>query len=463
MSGLVIRNATIIDATGADPQPGATIVVGADGAITAVGPDASVEIPQGVEVVDGTGKYVIPGLMDANVHLVAARTPDTLLDFEETYHELALEAAELSLKYGTTTVFDTWGPAGPLVQARDAINAGTAKGSRIYCAGNIIGLGGPLSPDFLAPGVFLERERVARINEIWERGTGPELSTMTAEQVGERVDQYIEETGVDFIKWAITDHNSAPGSFYLFLDRANRAIVESARKYGKTVQAHTTTVESLRSEVELGAEVLQHGDITMGEAIPEDLIDEIVRRGQATAALVLSEARLEWTQTAQVMAAGMMREGYRLADVNQRAMIAKGARLMLTTDGFAYGPRVWNHPGFRAGTLSPDTPDISVQLGFGHFNWIKGAFEKGMKPMEVLRSATSHIADAYRVSDLVGTLEVGKQGDMLVLDSDPLGGFEAYREIRHVIKGGEIVDREALAQNMQVGADWVKEFGFSAS
>ena len=462
MSGIVIRNATIIDATGADPQPGSTIVVGADGAITAVGPDASTEIPQGVEVVDGTGKYVIPGLMDANVHLVAARTPDTLLDFEENYHELAIEAAELTLKYGTTTVFDTWGPAAPLVQARDAINAGTAKGSRIYCAGNIIGLGGPLSSDFLAPGVFLERDRVARINEIWERGTGPELSTFTAEQVGERIDQYIEETGVDFIKWAITDHNSAPGDFYLFLDRANRAIVDSARKAGLTVQAHTSTVESLRTEVELGADVLQHGDITMGQAIPEYLIDEIVERGQATAALVLSEARLHWTQTAAV-SAGVMREGYYWGDVNQRAMIAKGARLMLTTDGFAYGPRIWNHPGFRAGTLSPDTPDISVQLGFGHFNWIKGAFEKGMQPMEVLRSATSHIADAYQVSHLVGTLEVGKQGDMLVLDADPLSGHEAYREIRHVIKGGEIVDRDGLAQNMQVGADWVKEFGFTAS
>src|SRR5690606_20887929 len=154
-----------------------------------------------------------------------------------------LEAAELTLKYGVTTVFDTWGPAEPLTTARDKINSGEAQGSRVYCAGNIIGLGGPLSPDFVDPGVFLERDRVARINEVWTRGTGPELSTMTAEQVGERVEEYIESTGVDFIKWAVDDHNSAPGSFYLFLDKANRAIVDAARKHGKTVQAHTMTVE----------------------------------------------------------------------------------------------------------------------------------------------------------------------------------------------------------------------------
>lgn len=458
MAGIAIRNATIIDATGAEPQTGATIVVGEDGAIASVGPDAAVEIPQGVQVIDGTGKHVIPGLMDANVHLVAARTPDTLLDFEETYHELALEAAELTLKYGTTTVFDTWGPAGPVTTARDMINSGQAQGSRVYCAGNIIGLSGPLSTDFVNPGVFLEKERVARINEIWERGTGGDLTTMSAEEVGDRVAQYIEATGVDFIKWAIDDHNSAPGSFYMFLDRANRAIVDTARRYGKTVQAHTMLVESLRLEVELEADVLQHGDITTKQHIPDWLIQEIVDKGLSIASLIITDAHLNWTQTAPA-AAGPFREIRKIADDNQRALIAAGAKLMLTTDGFAYGPRVYNHPGFRAGTLSPEIPELSIQLGYSHFNWIKGAWEKGMEPMEVLRSSTSRIAEAYKVDDFVGTLVAGKQGDMLVLDGDPLASYDAYRAIDHIIKGGAIVNRDSLAQNMQVGEDFIAKFG----
>lgn len=458
MSALVIRNATVIDATGAAPKPSTTIVIAEDGTIAAIGPDATTSIPQGIEVIDGTGRFVIPGLMDANVHLVGARTTDTLLDFEGRYDELALEAAQLTLKYGVTTVFDTWGPSGPVAQTRDAIKAGTAQGSHIYYSGNIIGLGGPLSMDFVDPGSFLQSDTVARINETWERGTGPLLTSLTSEQLGDRIAQYIEETGVDFVKWASTDHSTAPGNFYMFTDRMQRAIVDTSRRYGKTVQAHTTTVESLRSVVELDVDVLQHGDITAEQTISDELISLIAEKGLPTAALIVTEKHLAWNQTSPATE-GEMRDMRAIADVNQRNLIAAGARLMLTTDGFAYGPRITDHPGFRAGTLSPDVPELSIQLGYSHFNWIKGAWEKGMSPMEVLRSSTAYIAEAYRVNDVVGTLEVGKRGDVLVLEQDPMQSHEAYRSIKHVVQSGSVVDREGLAKNLQVASDVIAEHG----
>jgi imidazolonepropionase-like amidohydrolase len=369
MAKLAIRHATVIDATGADPVPDATVLVGDDGRIEAVGRDASVTVPDGVEVVDASGCHVIPGLTDANVHLVASRTPDTLLDFQGRYHELALEAAELTLKYGLTTVFDTWGPAGPLTTARDAINTGAATGSRIFCAGNIIGLGGPLSADFMDPGTVLQRDTVARINEIWEEGTGPRLASMTVQEVAARVDEYIERTGVDFVKYAATDHR-AEMYFLLFSENAQQAIVDTAHRHGKTVQAHTTTVESLRIEVALGADVLQHGDLTIEQPIPDALLDEIVAKKLPTASLVVTDRHLAWSNEHNT---GAMKSGRQMADINQRALIARGARLLLTTDGFAYGPRIKEHPGFRAGTLSDDVPDLPVQLGRSHLSWIKGA------------------------------------------------------------------------------------------
>lgn len=451
MSSLAVRNATIIDATGAAPIAGATIVI-ENGTITAVGTDAVV--PEGAEVIDGTGRYVIPGLMDANVHLVASRTPDTLLEFEGRYDELAREAAELTLKYGVTTVFDTWGPTAPLIATRDAINAGEIAGSRVFCAGNILGLGGPLSDDFVAPGAFLQRDTVAQINNVWERGMGPQLAARSVSQIADATAVYIEETGVDFIKWAATDHLATAGGmiFMMFSEAAQQAIHDTAHSYGKTTQAHTTTVDSLRISVDIGVDLLQHGDLTVGQPASGELLDRIAEQRIPTAALVCTDAYLAWSGSSQ---AGAAFHPVRVnGDHNQRGLIERGARLLLTTDGFAYGPRIWDHPGFRAGTLTPDSvPDLPVLLGFSHFHWLQGAAERGMGAMEMLRSATSHIAEAYGVSDKLGTLEVGKVGDLLVLDADPLADPAHYRRIAHVVKEGVVVDRDALATNLQLGVD----------
>lgn len=453
MPKLAIQNATIIDGTGAVPLEGGTIVVGEDGLIEAVGSGVSVEVPPGAERIDATGAFVIPGLMDANVHLVAARTPDTLLEFRGRYEELGFEAAELTLKYGVTTVFDTWGPATPATRVRDAINAKEATGSRVYCSGNIIGLGGPLSDDFVAPGTFLLRDTVAAINYEWERGTGPHLATKSVAQIAEATARYIEETGVDFIKWAATDHLATAGGmiFLMFSEKAQQAIHETARSYGRPTQAHTTTVDSLRISVDLGVDLLQHGDMTVGQPAPEALLNEIAEKKIPTAALVCTDEHLSWSASSATTA-GMHATRVN-ADKNQRGLIARGAPLLLTTDGFAYGPRISEHPGFRAGTLSPSVPDLPVQLGRSHFAWIKGAAERGMSPMEILKSATSHVAEAYGVSDTLGSLEVGKTGDLVVLDRNPLEDYAAYTRIRHVVKEGEVVNREALAQNLQLAVD----------
>ncbi|MGO3147955.1 MAG: amidohydrolase family protein [Leucobacter sp.] len=454
MSRIAIRKATVIDATGQAPLVDTTIVVDDAGLISEVGPDGQVSIPSGTQVIDGRGKHVVPGLIDANVHLVAARTPDTLFEYEGRYEELVLEAAELTLKYGVTTVFDSWGPVGPITAVRDSIRRGETVGPNIYCAGNIIGLGGPLSVDFFPVHGTFEAERVARINAVWERGTGTELASMAAEEVADRIGVYIEEARVDFVKWASTDHRaSSPGVFYMLSDRQQAAIAQTARSLGKTFQAHTTTVESLKLLVDLDANVLQHGDITLDRPAPEWLLEEIVSKQLPTAALVVTDLHLEWSAATPGVAIHPMRV---MADKNQRSLIKQGARLLLTTDGFAYGPRVWNHPGFGSGSLRPTVPDQPVQLGRGHVHWMEGAVERGMSRMEVLRSSTAYVAEAYGVSDHVGTIEPGKLGDLLVLDANPLDDLDAYRKISDVIKQGSVVDRDALAREMTLGVDTVE-------
>ncbi|WP_425155504.1 amidohydrolase family protein [Candidatus Palauibacter sp.] len=208
--GVVAQSLAVTGATVIDPLAGAPladgVVVMEDGRIIAVGAAGAVDVPAGTEIIDVRGKYVIPGLMDANLHLYLNLDLETLIKYEGRYHEIVLEAAQLTLKSGQTTVFDTWGPLGALARARDMINAGEAPGSRIYFAGNIIGFDGPLSRDFRAEAAaHVSKAFVNRTNEAWEQGTGRDLMWMTPDSVRAAIREYTG-TGVDFLKYGSSSH-----------------------------------------------------------------------------------------------------------------------------------------------------------------------------------------------------------------------------------------------------------------
>src|SRR6202012_1873678 len=109
--------------------------------ISAVG-TREVVIPPHVRTISAAGKYIIPGLLDANVHLLGDIRLENLMRHLGSYEDLIVEAAQVALRGGLTTVFDTWGPRRFLMAVRDNINAGKLPGSRIFCAGNIIGFDG---------------------------------------------------------------------------------------------------------------------------------------------------------------------------------------------------------------------------------------------------------------------------------------------------------------------------------
>ena len=143
-----ITGATLIDGTGGAPVPDAVVVVTGD-RITAAGPRASVPVPAGATIVDAAGQFIVPGFIDTNVHLslyggVNDRY-ETLVRYNARQPEIVLEAAQLQLKHGVTTVRDSYGVLPALVATRDRINRGEATGARILAAGNIVGWGGPYS------------------------------------------------------------------------------------------------------------------------------------------------------------------------------------------------------------------------------------------------------------------------------------------------------------------------------
>ncbi len=432
---IAVTGGTVIDATGRPPMPDAVVLI-KDGRIVAVGNAAAVTIPASANRIDARGKYVIPGLMDANLHLFLNIPLDDLIRLEDRYDEVVIEGAQIALKNGMTTVFDTWGPTAALIKARDRINAGQAVGSRFYLAGNIIGFSGPLGPDFLgAAAAHVPKAFTKKINDTWEQGTGRELLWMPPDTLRAAIRKYLG-LSVDFLKFGGSGHVDM--NLLTFSPRAERVIVEEGHRAGRTVQAHVSSPESIDMAVDAGVDILTHGDIS-GPAypIPAETIKKIVDRGVSVSALAVTKRHLDaMTKLAQPGLAPY----HKIALENIRNMVKAGVKLLVSTDSGVEDPiRQAESPN-----LAADTSDSRVKLGEGHFNAMMAFEEAGMTPMEILKSATSNVARAYKLEQEIGTLEPGRRGDLVILDANPLESARNYRRIRSVIKDGRVIDLAAL-------------------
>lgn len=442
---LAIVGSTIIDGTGRVPISNSTIVIN-EGRIVLVGEQSRIKLPPEADVIDGRGKYVIPGLMDANVHLLLDVEPEYLLKADGRYEPLIIEAAQIALKNGVTTVFDTWGPRQALVNVRDRINSGEIVGSRIYLAGNIIGFSGPMSADFFHEARSVVSKEVAdKVDNEWEQGVGSDLLWMTPEEVQLRVREYIASGKIDLVKYASSGHVNM--QFIAFSPEVQRVIVDEAHRAGLTAQAHSTSVESLKLEIGAGVDLLQHCDWSGPVPLPADLIKRVAQSRIPCAALVVTDRHLQWiVDSAKRLGAlsgrlAALSDMYQIKDINSRNLIKAGAVLLLTTDAGIYGPSVSTSPLL---SIMNSAPDLSTSLGNAHFLWLQAVQERGMSPMDALLSATRNIAVAYKKDSEIGTLEVGKRADLLVLDADPLQDVRNYRRIYAILKDGEVVDRSAL-------------------
>jgi imidazolonepropionase-like amidohydrolase len=439
---LLISGPTIIDGVAERPIEGQSIWVEA-GRIKAIARQSELGASSSVEVIEASGKYVIPGLMNANVHLLADLRLENLVRYEREHEHLIAEAAQIALKNGLTTVFDTAGPRQPLMTVRDKINAGQVPGSRFFCAGWIIGLDGPFSQDFLAktPEVA-SAALVEQINDLCAENVGPPLSWMTPDEVAKEVRVYINK-GIDFVKYASSEHRwGDPTTFLVFSPRVQSAIVEEAHQAGLTVQAHSTSVESLRVAIEAGCDLVQHCNITGPVPIPDSTLDLMVERSTGAVVFAFTQRRFEWIMET----CPIDRKYFSTSDTNCRKLIQAGARLLLATDGGLFAPELATDPTLSKFWFAPGEHNLN-DLGQGHFHWLKAMEEKGLPAMEILRSATINIAAAYQKDADLGTLQAGKIADMLILNRNPLQAVENYRSIHMILKDGAVVDHAALPLN----------------
>lgn len=469
-----IVGATLIDGTGRDPVTDAVVIVTGD-RITAVGPRASTPVPPGATVLDAAGRYVMPGMIDTNVHLslyggVNDRY-ETLVRYNHRQADIVLEAAQLQLKHGITTVRDSYGVLPALVTTRERIARGEAVGSRILAAGNIVGWGGPYSVSFSLireAGLTLFQEQM---NDQITQGAGEDLVDMSPDELRTAINAYFDK-GPDFLKFGGSAHFSRP-ALIGFSPEAQRVMVEEAHKRGKKAETHSTTIDSLRLSVDAGIDGIQHPEVLGPRELPPELVKTIVQRRIFGSMLVNTITGEAWQKhlkdreaakkkltedAAKAASAGAAARAKTSAELrkeaadtgeememrrrNAKTLIAAGAVVTVGTDNY------WAAAAELSRTPKPEAQDHGIGTVIG----IEGLVELGMTPMQAIVAGTKNGAFAAgREADL-GTLEKGKLADLLVLDGNPLTDIKAIRGIRVLMLGGKVIDRATLPEQRVLSA-----------
>lgn len=453
-AAVLIDNVTVIDGNGGEPATGMSVLVD-EGRIQSIGPHPLENVPLDAQRVAGEGKYLLPGFIDSNVHASVygnARRQETAVRYAARNRELIEEFLQRQLKYGVTTVRDSYGSLEPLKQVRDAIERGKVVGSRLLFAGNIVGWGGPFSLTFS----LMDEAELTLFQEQWNdaiaQGAGEELMDMGPEELRVAINAYLDK-GPNFIKYGGTSHFRFP-SLIGFSPRAQRVIVEETHKRGLVAETHATSSEALRLAVQAGIDFIQHPEI-LSSAYPRELIDMIVERDVICGLRSNTLAGEPWRAHVEKRRAALKaledapppatsaerrrreaRTGhlYQLQRENAERLIEAGCRVSIATD---------NYQG-RAPEFRRQPKPVIQEAGIGSLLAIEGLVELGMTPMEAIVAATRNGAMATRGLEEYGTVEEGKVADLVLLEADPLSDIRNIRKQAMVMARGRIIDTGAL-------------------
>lgn len=396
----VLAGATLIDGLGGAAAANAAVHV-KDGRIAWVGRAGDLPTAaQNADSVDLSGKWLLPGLIDAHIHVCYNGAESVFALLERPRDALVLEAVDIVrriLSHGTTTVRDIGGEKYIEMSLRNAIEAGFIQGPRMKTSGRVISMTGGHAH-------FIARE-----------ADGPdEVRKAAREQI---------KAGADTVKLMATGGSATPGQDIMasqFTVAEIKAAVETAHMMGRTVAAHCHGTGGIKNCLLAGVDSIEHGTY-----LDEETADMMVENG---ASLVLTlgvgNPDLESYPLSPVQKADAER---------RRPMIEKGVKQIRETIALARAKGVFLGSGSDAGgnPLAPHHYSMARELELLVAN--------GIAEMEAIGIVTMNNAKILRWENDIGSIEPGKLADLLVIDGDPLADIRNVRKVAAVYKGGEKV------------------------
>lgn len=393
---IAIHHVRLVDGTGRTMER-ATVIV-RTGRILGVGPSRLLSVPRNAHRIDGRGLTVLPGLIDCHVHLCLGAEPDVVAAIEQDSPSLTLlkaaRAARQTLEAGITTVRDVGSRDHSIFALQHAIDSGLLPGPRIVGSGLAICMIGGHAR-FIGREVAGVQQARAAVREQLKAGAG--------------VIKVIASGGV-------LTPGTSPDEAQMSLEEL-AAAVETARQAGKKVAAHAHGSSGMKQAVRAGVHSIEHAtlmDVEAGELMKRHGVF-MVPTLSALATTAACRRGCGIPDSAREKAKAMTRRH----QASFRQAHQGGVAIAMGTD--AGTP--FNHHG-------SNTQELERMVALG------------MTPMEAIMASTSAAATLIGLDHSLGTIEKGKQADLILVDGSPLKKIDCLQDrsrIVGVMKAGQFV------------------------
>ena len=402
MTSLVIRNAEVLDCTGADPRSGMDVAVSGS-VISGIGPGVGSSPDQ---VIDATGLTLMPGLTDAHVHMGLVSSAGDVGDLPWIDYVFTVRRIiENTLQEGFTTVRDAGGMDPHWARL---VEQGVVDGPRILPSGSVLSQTGGHGDLRHAHHHAHPRGSIPGLSATPEVVDGPdEVRRATREQLRKGATQ-VKVFGSGGVL-SPTD----PFDSLQFSHEELRAAVEAAADWHTYVLAHCHTSDAIRRAIAAGVRSIEHASI-----LDEDAARRIVDAG-AFAVVTLAVK-------------------YDLLENPERAGLTPSqlSKLQAVESEVGRSIEIMGETGVRVGSGSDIVGPLQDRRGRELAN--KARF---MGAADAIATATTGNAQLFYMEDRIGTVEVGKEADVILVEGQPLDEIGALADpdrIVAVIKGGRV-------------------------